>query len=167
VHFTNNKRGISVATDPDGKEVRSIEYFPAKSDASLRCPEAAQRQSEIESGESEYRSRDVGYSSESVTERRIRLDYFADRLREHLADSRIYLIAYAGQRARVGEAYTRANQAKVYLIGKKGIKPNRIVIVNGGHRDPPGVDLYIVPRGQPKPLSSPNIYPGNVILTRR
>ena len=161
VHFNNDEEGFSVATEPDEKEVRSIEYFPAASDAHLRCPEAADRQREIENGESAYRLPDISYSDASPKEQYHRLDYFADVLVKRSTDSQVYVIGYAGQRAQIGERQARANRAKDYLT-KKGIEGERIVTIDGGHRDPAGVELYIVVRGQPKPLSSPNIYPGNV-----
>ena len=61
---------------------------------------------------------------------------------------------------------TRADLAKDYLTEKRGINPKRIVIIDGGHRDPAGVDLYIILSGQPKPLASPNVYPGNVQIIK-
>jgi hypothetical protein len=166
IHFTNDEEGLSVEVDPNEYEVRVIEYFPAASDAHLRCPEAAEREREIERGESTQRSPDVYYSDSSPEKKHVYLDYFADKLQKSPADSTVYLIGYAGQRARVGEAQARANLAKDYLTQKRGIDPRRIVIVDGGHRDPAGVELFITHRGQPKPLSSPNVYPGNVQIIK-
>ena len=162
VHYTDDEEGLSVAIDPSEQQVRTIEYFPVTSDAHLRCPEAAERERQIESGESAARSPDVYYSDSSPEKRHVYLDYLADQLQKISSDSTVYILGYAGQRATVGEAQARANLAKDYLTQKRGIDPRRIVIVDGGHRDPAGVDLYITRRGQPKPLSSPNIYPGNV-----
>ena len=90
----------------------------------------------------------------------------SDQLQKFGSDSRIYIIGYAGQQARVNEAQERANWAKEYLNNKKGVNAERIVVIDGGYRDPAGVDLYITPRGQPKPLSSPNVYPGNVQIIK-
>lgn len=166
IHYNNHDDGLSVAVDPNEYEVRVIEYNPAASDAHLRCPEAAEREREIKSGESAPRSPDVNYSDSSPEKKHVYLDYFADQLQKFPSDSMVYIIGYAGQLARVGEAQTRANQAKDYLTRKRAIDPGRIVIVDGGHRDPAGVDLYITPPGQPKPLASPNVYPGNVQIIK-
>lgn len=166
IHYNNDDEGLSVAVDPNEYEVRVIEYYPAVSDAHLRCPEAAAREREIASGESAERSPDVDYSDSSPEKKGVYLDYFADQLQKAPSDSTVYIIGYAGQRAKVGEAQARANLAKEYLAQKRGIDPRRIVIVDGGHRDPAGVDLYITPRGQPKPLASPNVYPGNVQIIK-
>jgi hypothetical protein len=162
IHYNNDDEGLSVAVDPKEFEVRLIEYYPAASDAHLRCPEAAVREREKASGESAERTPDVNYSDSSSEKKHVYLDYFADQLQKAPSDSMVYIISYAGRRAKVGEAQARANLAKDYLNQKRGIDPKRIVIIDGGYRDPAGVDLYITPRGQPKPLATPNIYPGNV-----
>jgi len=166
VHYTNADEGLTVEVDQTEYEVRVLEYYPAASDGHLRCPEAAERERQIAKGESEVRRPDVNYSDTSLEKKHVHLDYFADQLQKTSPDSTVYIIAYAGQRARVGEAQTRANQAKDYLTTKRGIDPGRIVIIDGGHRDPAGVDLYITPPGQPKPLASPNVYPGNVQIIK-
>jgi hypothetical protein len=162
VHLNFDEQGVSVATDPDEKKVRSIEYFPALSDTHLRCPEAADREREIRNGESAYRLPDISYSDESPDEADRTLNYFADVLAKQSPDSLIYVIAYAGKRAQAAEGQARANRAMDYLTKKRGIERGRIVTVDGGHREPAGVELYLVARGQPKPLSLPWIYPGDV-----
>jgi hypothetical protein len=166
IHYNNDDEGLSVAVDPKEYEVMVLEHYPAASDAHLRCPEAAERERQIAKGESEVRRPDVTYSDTSLEKKHIYLDYFADQLEKTPSDATVYIIAYAGQRARVGEAQTRASQAKEYLNAKRGTDPGRIVMIDGGHRDPAGVDLYITLRGQPKPLSSPNVYPGNVEIIK-
>jgi hypothetical protein len=166
IHYTNYEEGLSLEVDPNDYEVRVIHYDPVASDANLRCPEAAERERQIAKGESEVRPPDVNYSDTSLEKKHVYLDYFADQLQKTSSDSTVYIIGYAGQRAKVGEAQARANLAKDYLTQKRGIDPRRIVIIDGGHRDPAGVDLYITPRGQPKPLSSPNVYPGNVQIIK-
>jgi hypothetical protein len=166
VHYTNADEGLSVEVDENEYEVRVIEYYPVASDAHLRCPEAAERERQIANGESEVRRPDVNYSDKSLEKKHVYLDYFADQLQKSPADSTVYVIAYAGQRARVGEAQTRANQAKDYLSTKRAIDPRRIVIVDGGHRDPAGVELFIIRRGEPKPLSSPSVYPSDVTIIK-
>ena len=162
IHYNNDDEGLSVAVGPTEYEVRVIEYYPVISDHNLRCPEAAARQREIERGESILRAPDVSYSDSFPEQKQVYLNAFADRLKNCSPDSMVYIIAYAGQRARIGEAQTRASEAQDYLIRKGGIDAGRIVMIDGGYRDPAGVDLFIVARNQPKPLSSPNVYPGNV-----
>lgn len=162
IHYNDDDEGLSVAVDPDEFEVKVIEYYPATSDDDLRCPEAAARAREIKNGEKILRAPDVSYSDSLPEQKQSRLNAFADGLKDCPPDSIVYIIAYAGRRARIGEAQKRATEAKDYLTTKRGIDPGRMVIVDGGYRDPAGVDLFLVRPNQPKPLSSPNLYPGNV-----
>jgi len=166
IHYNNDDEGFSVAVGPAEYEVRVIEYYPVTSDRNLRCPEAAARQREIERGESILRAPDVSYSYSFPEQKQVYLNAFADRLKNCAPDSMVYIIAYAGQRARTGEAQTRAREARDYLTKKRGIDAGRIITIDGGYRDPAGVDLFIVARDQPKPLSSPNVYPGNVEIIK-
>jgi hypothetical protein len=165
IHFNNDDEGWSVAVEPNEHEVRVIEYYPAATYNHLRCPEAAAREREIKAGESILRFADVSYSDLSGSNQ-FYLNAFADQLKLSPPDARIYIIGYAGQRARVGEAQNRATWAKDYLTQKRSIDATRIVVVDGGYRDPAGVDLFVVKPGEPKPLSSPNIYPGNVEIIK-
>ena len=162
IHYNNDDQGVSVAVDPNEYEVTVIEYYAAASDVHLRCPAAAARQREIEKGEGIVRFPDVSYSDSSPEDKQFYLNALAAQFEQASSDSIVYVIGYAGQRARVGEAMERANAAKIYLTRKQHIEPKRIVTIDGGHRDPAGVDLFITLRGQPKPLPSPNVYPGNV-----
>lgn len=127
IHYNNDDEGLSVAVDPNEYEVMVIEYYPAATDAHLQCPEAAERERQIAKGESEVRRPDVNYSDTSLEKKHVYLDYLADQLQKTSTDSTVYIIAYAGQRARVGEAQSRANQAKNYLTSKRGIDPGRIL----------------------------------------
>jgi hypothetical protein len=166
IHYNNDDEGLSVAVDPNEYEVMVIEYYPAARDAHLQCPEAAERERQIESGESEVRRPDVNYSDTSLEKKHVYLDYFADQLQKTPSDSTVYIIGYAGRQAREGEAIQRANQAKDYLTMKRGVESKRMITVDGGHRDPAGVELFITRRGQPKPVSSPNVYPGDVKIIK-
>ena len=166
IHYNNDDVGFSVAVDPKDYEVEVIEYYPAANDAELRCPEAAAREREIANGTSAVRSPDVYYSDKSPEKKEVYLDYLADQLQKAPPESTVYIIGYAGQRAKVREAEVRANVAKQYLIAKRGIDSKRIVTIDGGHRDLPGVDLFITLRDQPKPLASPSVYPGNVQIVK-
>src|SRR5689334_16977733 len=166
IHYNNNDVGLSVAVDPDKHEVTVIEYYPAGSDDHLRCAEAAERERQIANGESEVRWPDVYYRDTSLEKKQVYLNYFADLLKKSPPDSMVYIIGYAGRRARVGEAQTRASFAKDYLTQKRGVDSKQIVTIDGGYRDPAGVDLYLVRRGEAKPLAIPNMYPGNVEIIK-
>jgi hypothetical protein len=56
-----------------------------------------------------------------------------------------YIIVYAGQKTRSGEAQARAKRAKDYLVKARGIDESRIFTINGGCRDRLEVELYALP----------------------
>jgi hypothetical protein len=161
VNYTNKDEGISISTDSSGK-VLVIQYEPAAKDRRLLCPDAAARELEIEKGESALLNPEVTYSNISSRERKIRLDYFVDRLQRRTPQSKVYIIGYGGRRSLPNEAQLRANQAKNYLIKEHRINTARIVIIDGGYKDDVQVELYIISPSAPKPLPSPNIYPKDV-----
>jgi len=102
---------------------------------------------------------DIGFSDE-----RERLYYFAAELQKDPA-ARGYILAYAGRRARSGEARKRGERAKGYLHREHGIEARRIVVVDGGHREERTVELYIVPNGAAAPAASPTVEPRDVEVT--
>jgi hypothetical protein len=73
-----------------------------------------------------------------------------------------YILSYAGRRARAGEAQSRGERAKSYLVKERGFEEARIVIVDGGHREEAAVELFIVPSGSTPPEVSPTVEPKDV-----
>ncbi len=101
------------------------------------------------------------YGNISFNDEKARLDNFASAI-ESDPGNQGYIIAYAGRRARTGEAEARGTRARNYLLGKRGIDARRIVVIDGGHREELTVDLYVVPTGTPPPTSSPTVDPSEV-----
>ncbi len=52
------------------------------------------------------------------------------------------LIVYGGQRRPRGEARAWSNCIKSYLVSRRGIEPDRIVMINGGYREDLTVELW-------------------------
>jgi hypothetical protein len=73
-----------------------------------------------------------------------------------------YLLAYGGQRARAGEALKLATTVKEYLVKSRRIDANRIVTLDGGYREKPTIDLWIVGIGGNPPVATPTIDPSEV-----
>lgn len=76
-----------------------------------------------------------------------RLDNFAIALQQN---SRFlgYIIVYAGRRSCEGEPMYRANRAKKWVVSR-GVKPDRIIIRDGGYLT--DVTTYLQPWPQDKP----------------
>ena len=74
------------------------------------------------------------------------------------------VLVYAGRKAMVAEAQTRANRARDYLINVRGINPERVKTVDGGFQEELTVQLYIVPEGMSPPSGMPTVDPSQVEL---
>jgi outer membrane protein OmpA-like peptidoglycan-associated protein len=78
-----------------------------------------------------------------------------------------YIITYGGRRGPAGEAQTRADSAKNYLMNSRGIDAGRLVTVDGGFREEATTELWLVPSGATPPTASPNVDASEVQTTRR
>jgi hypothetical protein len=89
------------------------------------------------------------------------LDNFAAQLKNELG-SQGYIIAYAGRRARPREALSRLERVKKYLVDTYNFDNNRIVAIDGGHREEFTVVLWIVQQGTMPPTATPTVQPSEV-----
>ena len=90
-----------------------------------------------------------------------RLDFYAIQL-QTAPDSSGHLIIYDGQRSRRGEVQGWMDCVKNYLVERRGIDNNRIMIVNGGYREKLTVEMWLVPRGGNLPQATPTVKPKDV-----
>jgi hypothetical protein len=79
-----------------------------------------------------------------------RFDVFAIEL-QNSPGAQGYIIAYGGRNKRSGTGRQRAERARDYLVGTRGIDAGRIVVVDGGARDTGSTQLWIVPPGATPP----------------
>ncbi len=105
------------------------------------------------------------YGRIARNDEKARLDNFAIQLQND-PGAQGYIIAYGGRRGPAGEAQTRADFAKNYLVNSRGIDPGRIVTVDGGFREEATTELWLVPGGATPPTASPNVDASEVQTTR-
>lgn len=79
-----------------------------------------------------------------------RLDNFAIQLQQQVG-SMGHIIIYGPQRID-----QRIARVRDYLVGKRGIDPDRITLVNGGHNKKARTELWVVPTGAEPPKPDPN-----------
>jgi len=96
------------------------------------------------------------YGDLAFLDEKARLDNFAIQLKSQVR-SLGFIIVYAGQKAMVGEAKTRSSRAKDYLVKIRGIKPGRVVALDGGYRESFTVELFIANEGEPAPTPEPRL----------
>jgi hypothetical protein len=105
------------------------------------------------------------YGRIARNDEKARLDNFAIQLQND-PGAQGYIIAYGGRRGPAGEAQTRADFAKNYLVNSRGIDPGRIVTVDGGFREEATTELWLVPGGATPPTATPNVDASEVQTTR-
>jgi hypothetical protein len=86
-----------------------------------------------------------------------RLDNVAITFRRESSDIVLYLIAYSGPRACIGDADRLNLRAKTYLIAKRGVDSRRVTLIDGGYLEKPMIDVWMVPTGVSPPEAVPNI----------
>ncbi len=90
-----------------------------------------------------------------------RLDNLAIELQNN-PGATAYLIVYGGRTSSVSRADQLGERARAYLMQKRGIDANRVVIVNGGYRETNAFELWLVPQGAAPPQATPTVRPGDV-----
>ena len=103
------------------------------------------------------------YGNIRFSDEKAQLDNFAIQLQNE-EKTQGYIIVYAGQKATVAEAQTRANRARDYLINVREINPERVKAVDGGFREDFSVRLFILPEGAEPPPLMPTLDPSQVEL---
>ena len=158
VYYFNKEEGVRVSArvlEREGENVDSITYEPSAKDSYLRCSNSSAQ--EADANEKEYLIRKFDeYSDLSFEDEKARLDNFAIHLQKDEPDFKGYIIVYAGQGTRSGEAQARAKRAKDYLVKVRGIEAARIVTIDGGCREHLEVELYALPSSMSPPTSNPS-----------
>ncbi len=87
--------------------------------------------------------------------------FFLDDLSNKLRDeptSVAHILVYGGRRGdRRGEAQARIACIKDYMLNRRGVSADRLVLTNGGYRKESTVELWLVPRGERAPAASPTV----------
>ena len=162
-HYLNAEEGIDITVTPDGK-VDSITYGPTAKDNHLRYPNSlAEQPAENTSSHGSIKYDEYGHIP--ISEEHKRLDDFALVLRA-APDDQGFIIAYAGLRAREGEAQAMAERAKNYLVNKRNIESARLKTVDGGYRKELAVELFVGGKGGAAPVPSPTVCPDEVQIIK-
>jgi len=103
------------------------------------------------------------YGRIAWSDEKARLANAASTLQRGAADIVIFLVAYAGRYACVGEAEKRNRRAKNYLVTKRKVSPNRIVLLDGGYQEESVVEIWVLP-GDMKPYPTPTVDRKDVVL---
>ena len=64
---------------------------------------------------------------------------------------------FKGKLPRRGEAAARASRVSSYLVERRGIAANQLIVIDGGYQKEFQVQLWIVPAGAGLPLRNPTV----------
>lgn len=146
--FIDDKEGLVIRAY-EGK-VQQMIYFASAADRA-RCPGYLENpETLVEIMRCGLISNFDEYGDISFADERARLDNFAIQI-QNSGNMDALIVVYAGRRARVAEAQIRGNRARNYLINVRKIDPQRIKVIDAGHREDLTVTLYIWPAGADSP----------------
>jgi hypothetical protein len=99
-----------------------------------------------------------------------RLDNFAVQLQNE-PNAKGVMIFYGGRRFRgrlpkQGEAAARAARMKPYLVGRRSIQSERVIMIDGGYREEFQVELWVIPADATPPSPTPTV-PADQIKFRK
>jgi len=77
-------------------------------------------------------------------------------------DTTAYIIIYAGQHSRTGQADALGKRSMDYLTITRGVGVQRLVFINGGYRDQDFFEIWLCPPGAHPPSPTPTVQPGDV-----
>ncbi len=161
VYYVNKQTGETIVASLN--EVRSLTYAPGTLDRDLACPGLPTELSSKCSGATPQRFN--FYSTVSAQRENAILDSFAIALSDE-SSRKGYIIAYAGKRARRGEARAKAQRARDYLVKVRDYNSDRLEAIDGGYREKAEVELFIVPSGMCPPTAAPTIDPREVKIVK-
>ncbi len=101
------------------------------------------------------------YGALALKDQEPRLDNFAIELQNDPM-TQAYVITYGGRRSTRGTAIARIKTVNTHLMTTRGIDSNRIVALDGGYREEPTTELWIVPDGAVPPQASPTVDPSEI-----
>ena len=78
-----------------------------------------------------------------------------------------FIITYAGQVAKQGEAKMMAEQARQDLTKKLRIPANKIVVIDGGFRETAEYELFLLAPDVPSPAPTPTLSSNQVRILKR
>jgi hypothetical protein len=156
-YFTDVRRGIRYSVQDN--RVVTIRYAPSSDDGKLRCAGFPP----YDGGIADYHPYD-SFPAESIEQTYAHLDAFAFQVATSQSAFTAYVVGYAGRISKRGEAKRIGDDARDYLIKKRGIRADRVLAVDGGFREKAQFELYLVPNGMATPTPKPTLTPCEVTL---
>src|ERR1700752_116546 len=156
--YDNYEQGISLSA-VNGEVVNVTYYAPLDKNKHLLCPKCSVPPPSNPREEVSLSVWLNGYGDIPFDDQRKRLDKFAEKLKEHRAELKGYIVVYGGCRARKVDSLAHARRAERYLISAHHIKSTQIMTIYGGQREEMLIELYVRDRRLPLPRTFSSTYP--------
>jgi hypothetical protein len=150
-YYANRLEGIQYTVEREGT-VRSIEYFPSSVDLNLRCKCFPPDDGSV------FRGRPFdSFEGISFYDASARLDNFAVMAQNSGAGWRAHIITYSPLRTTRAAGLSYRNRVRNWLVVKRGLDARKVTVVDGGHREQFGAELYLLPDELTSPPPFPTI----------
>lgn len=152
-YYTNVERGIVFSVQD--RRVTYVTYFPTRNENGKRCKGFPPFD-----GVPPERPflKILSRSKEGVNSH---LDNFSFELANN-TQVRGYIVTYAGKKSYRGEGKRMADEARQYLIKKRMVSPDRVIVIDGGFRENAEYDLFLLPPYVESPTPTPTV-PSNEV----
>ncbi len=150
-YYANRALGVEYIVSSQGF-LFTTKYFPTTEDSFLRCKCFPIEDESVFRGETWDWFE--GISMENIL---ARLDNFAIQLSNSPKDWKGRVITYSPLRAGRSDALTFRNRLYDWLTVKRKIDPRRVSVIDGGHREKYGGELYLLSPGVTPPPPLPTI----------
>lgn len=147
-YYGNGNRGIRYSVSASGL-ITDVSYLPSIRDNHLRCAGFPLTDGGITAYVPYYE-----FHYETLDDITTRIGEFGIRLRK-TPDYRGYVIVYGGQSKKIARVAEFATIARDYLIKELETDPKAIRAINGGYREQPTVELFLIPSEWPAPVPTP------------
>lgn len=148
-YYGDGRRGIRYGVSAFGF-VTDVSYVPSIKDNNLRCAGFPLTDGGVTAYAPYYE-----FNYETLDDITSRIGEFGLRLRNS-PDYTGYVIVYAAQNKKVPGVGGFANTARDYLINELETDPKTIQAINGGYREQPTVELFLIPSKWPAPVPTPS-----------
>ena len=157
VYYSDDTHGLSVETLND--LVTLVEYYPGASEQKQMCPK-------VDRCIMDFLARFDEYQSPTFEDEKARLDNFVIQIKEMFGRGVIEVIGPSPEARR--QRMKRAVRAKQYLVKKRGLEPERLLIVDGGSENSsltrlclygiggPATRIYVFSGKDPEPAVTTN-----------
>lgn len=143
-YYSSRADGVQYTVSWEGM-VQAVTYIPSSNDSALRCPcfprldESTQRSNSFDE-----------FQLGSVDDALARLDnYIIALLNEKRWTG--YILLYTGREVRSKRMLAYKTSIKRHLLQRRAVPPKRIKLIDGGYRDRPEMELYLLTEGLSPP----------------